>query len=50
MGVAEQLEDVVEDDTVKVWGTVFGSWEYDMQAGGRTVVPAFIVDHIEVLD
>lgn len=45
---AKQLADVIEDDLVKVWGTVLGSFSYDTQAGGNTTVPHIYVEFVEV--
>lgn len=45
---ARQLENVIEGDFVKVWGTVEGSFSYDTQAGGNTTVPLISVEFIEV--
>lgn len=43
------LKNVVEDDIVKLYVTVDGSFSYDTQIGGNTTVPAFTVHKIKVI-
>jgi hypothetical protein len=47
-GTSELFADVVEDDLVKIWGTVGGSFSCDTQIGGNTTVPTVDVEFIEV--
>lgn len=46
---ANTVAEVVEDDVVKMYAEVAGSYSYDTQIGGRTTVPRVIVNMIEVL-
>lgn len=41
------LTDFVEDDTVKIYGTVFGSYNYTSTANHNISLPAVIADNIE---
>lgn len=43
------LDDVVEDDHVRLWVTALGSYSYDTQIGGNTTVPFFEVHKVEQL-
>ncbi|MDM7488819.1 hypothetical protein QT969_10995 [Rhodococcus sp. CSLK01-03] len=43
------VADVVEDDIVKMYVEVDGSYSYDTQIGGRTTVPKFTVNIIELM-
>lgn len=43
------LDPIVQDDTVKMWVTNSGSYDYETQAGGTATVPLFEVVQIEVL-
>ena len=43
-GKATNMGDVVEDDIVKMYVTVVGSFSYDTQIGGNTTVPQFTVN------
>ncbi|MHD0279578.1 hypothetical protein [Rhodococcus aetherivorans] len=43
------VANVVEDDIVKMYVEVDGSYSYDTQIGGRTTVPKFTVNIIELL-
>lgn len=43
------LDDVVEDDHVRLWVTTLGSYSYDTQIGGNTTVPSFEVHQVEHL-
>jgi hypothetical protein len=47
-GVAD-VSDVVEDDIVKMYVEVTGSFSYDTTMGGSTTVPAFEVNIIKVI-
>ena len=40
-GRRSQLKNVVEDDVVRMYVTVNGSYSYDTQIGGNTTVPQF---------
>lgn len=48
IGTKKKFANVVEDDLIKVWGTVMGSFSYDTQIGGNTTVPMIMVEFIEV--
>jgi hypothetical protein len=49
MGDATMLSNVVEDDIVKMYVEVVGSFSYDTQIGGSTTVPAFKVNIVKVI-
>ena len=40
---------IVEDDHIKAWVTVEGSFSYDTQIGGNTTVPLFNLENVEIL-
>lgn len=43
------LDDVVEEDHIRMWVTTLGSFSYDTQIGGNTTVPSFEVHQVEQL-
>lgn len=43
------LDDVVQDDHVRLWVEALGSFSYDTQIGGSTTVPSFEVLQVEQL-
>lgn len=43
------LDNVVEEDHVRMWVTTLGSFSYDTQIGGNTTVPSFEVHQVELL-
>jgi hypothetical protein len=48
-GTEGLLAGVVEDDILKIWATVAGSYSYDTQIGGNTTVPKFTADYIDII-
>ena len=43
------FDPLVQDDEVKLWVTLDGSYSYDTQIGGNTTVPLFTVWQAELL-
>lgn len=49
MSTCPVFDPLVEDDTIKMWATIGGSFSYDTQIGGNTTVPKIEVWQVELL-
>jgi len=43
-----ELEDIDQDDFIRVWGTVAGAETYETRGGGTNTVPALTIEKIEL--